>query len=112
MYDNQLTFSSFHMTTLRVLCQCFMLSGLRVEGEITFLAQGLLQQHSSSPASHPQARNNTVICFLGMVRTVHHLRSTGEGPITARCHLDSTVKLRFGICFQFAHTVRCHPSEI
>ncbi|BFZ08872.1 hypothetical protein BsWGS_11911 [Bradybaena similaris] len=61
----------------------------RIEGEITFLAQVLLHQHSSllSKKSH---------CNLlprGGFSTVHKLCNIGEDPMNARSHLESTARL-------------------
>ncbi|BFZ22781.1 hypothetical protein BsWGS_25820 [Bradybaena similaris] len=81
----------------------------RVEGEITFLAQGLIHQHSSLLS---QARNHIVISFLGEFRTVHDLRSIDEHCMSSRSRLDSTAELCVAACIQFAHTARCHPFEI
>ncbi|BFY97787.1 hypothetical protein BsWGS_00827 [Bradybaena similaris] len=71
----------------------------RVEGEITFLVQGLLHQHSNLLSL---ARNHIVISFLERFRTVHDLRSTGEDSINMCSHLDSTARLCITTCFQFA----------
>ncbi|BFZ03066.1 hypothetical protein BsWGS_06105 [Bradybaena similaris] len=79
---------------------------VKVTGEVSFLAWGLLQKRSSLLT---QARNDTVIYFLEEnFATVHNLYSTGKDPMNACCHPDSRASLYVTICFQFAQNEYYH----
>ncbi|BFZ14093.1 hypothetical protein BsWGS_17132 [Bradybaena similaris] len=70
---------------------------LRVKGQITFSALGLLHKCSSLLS---QALYYNVNYFLGNnFATVHELRSTGENLTNARRHSDSNASLCIAICF-------------